>query len=98
MHKYKKVSLQIRQIFMTYTPIVEPLSLDEAFLDVTGSTDLFRAVDAIALMIKQRIQQELNLTASVGVACNKFLAKLASVYDHFSRQPDTRLNVDNPGS
>jgi len=76
--KYREVSWQIRQIFLTYTPMVEPLSLDEAFLDVTGSTSLFGPADLIALTIKQRIQQELNLTASVGLACNKFLAKLAS--------------------
>jgi DNA polymerase-4 len=76
--KYHEVSLQIRQIFKTYTPIVEPLSLDEAFLDVTGSTSLFGPANTIGLTIKQRIQQELNLTASVGVASNKFLAKLAS--------------------
>jgi DNA polymerase-4 len=76
--KYREVSKQIRQIFLTYTPMVEPLSLDEAFLDVTGSTSLFGPANDIALMIKQRIQQELNLTASVGLACNKFLAKLAS--------------------
>jgi len=63
---------------MTYTPIVEPLSLDEAFLDVTGSTSLFGSANTIGLTIKQRIQRELNLTASVGVAGNKFLAKLAS--------------------
>ena len=78
MPKYHDVSVQIRQIFMTYTPIVEPLSLDEAFLDVTGSTSLFGSANTIGLTIKQRIQQELNLTASVGVASNKFLAKLAS--------------------
>ena len=78
LEKYREVSLQIRQIFLTYTPMVEPLSLDEAFLDVTGSTSLFGPADKIALTIKQRIQQELNLTASVGLACNKFLAKLAS--------------------
>ncbi|SPF54635.1 DNA polymerase IV [Candidatus Desulfosporosinus infrequens] len=76
--KYHEVSLQIRQIFMTYTPIVEPLSLDEAFLDITGSTSLFGSARTIGLTIKQRIQQELNLTASVGVASNKFLSKLAS--------------------
>lgn len=76
--KYQEVSLQIRRIFVTYTPIVEPLSLDEAFLDVSGSTSLFGPADTIALTIKKRIQQELNLTASVGVASNKFLAKLAS--------------------
>ena len=63
---------------MTYTPSVEPLSLDEAFLDVTGSTSLFGSANTIALTIKKRIQQELNLTASVGIASNKFLAKLAS--------------------
>lgn len=78
MQKYQQVSLQIRQIFRTYTPLVEPLSLDEAFLDVTGSTSLFGSAEAIGITIKQRIQQELCLTASVGVACNKFLAKLAS--------------------
>lgn len=78
MPKYQRVSAQIRQIFSTYTPLVEPLSLDEAFLDVTGSTSLFGPASTIALTIKQRIQQELNLTASVGVASNKFLAKLAS--------------------
>ena len=78
MKKYQEVSKQIRQIFLTYTPMVEPLSLDEAFLDVTGSTSLFGSGAEIALMIKRRIQQELNLTASVGLACNKFLAKLAS--------------------
>lgn len=77
-HKYREVSSQIREIFLTYTPMVEPLSLDEAFLDVTGSTSLFGPADIIALTIKQRIQEELNLTASVGLACNKFLAKLAS--------------------
>ncbi len=78
MLKYGEVSKQIREIFLTYTPMVEPLSLDEAFLDVTGSTSLFGPADEIAYMIKRRIQQELNLTASVGIACNKFLAKLAS--------------------
>ncbi|KGK86514.1 DNA polymerase IV [Desulfosporosinus sp. HMP52] len=76
--KYREVSWQIRQIFLTYTPMVEPLSLDEAFLDVTGSTRLFGPAESIALTIKQRIRQELSLTASVGFACNKFLAKLAS--------------------
>ena len=76
--KYREVSLQIRQIFLTYTPMVEPLSLDEAFLDVTGSLSLFGPAGKIALVIKKRIQQELNLTASVGLACNKFLAKIAS--------------------
>lgn len=76
--KYREVSLQIREIFLTYTPIMEPLSLDEAFLDVSGSTSLFGSSEDIASTIKARIHQELDLTASVGVAYNKFLAKLAS--------------------
>ncbi|AFQ44088.1 DNA polymerase IV [Desulfosporosinus meridiei] len=76
--KYREVSWQIREIFLTYTPMVEPISLDEAFLDVTGSTRLFGPAEDIALTIKLRIRQELSLTASVGFACNKFLAKLAS--------------------
>lgn len=78
MPKYQEVSKQIRRIFMTYTPIVEPLSLDEAFLDITGSISLFGSANEIAHVIKQRIRQELNLTASVGLASNKFLAKIAS--------------------
>lgn len=76
--KYRAVSREIRKIFCDYTPLVEPLSLDEAFLDVTGSTGLFGPAVKIARLIKNRIQEELNLTASVGVAGNKFLAKLAS--------------------
>jgi DNA polymerase IV len=76
--KYREVSLQINKIFHDYTPIVEPLSLDEAFLDVTGSTRLFGSAENIAKEIKARIQMELELTASVGLACNKFLAKIAS--------------------
>jgi DNA polymerase IV len=76
--KYREVSLQINKIFHDYTPIVEPLSLDEAFLDVTGSTRLFGSAENIAKEIKAKIQKELELTASVGLACNKFLAKIAS--------------------
>lgn len=76
--KYRQVSQQIHEIFLTYTPLVEPLSLDEAFLDVTASTGLFGSAEKIASTIKQRIQNELDLCASVGVANNKFLAKLAS--------------------
>lgn len=76
--KYREVSAQIMEIFLTYTPLVEPLSLDEAFLDISASTGLFGPADRMALTIKERIQTELCLTASVGLACNKFLAKLAS--------------------
>ena len=75
---YAKVSRQIRDIFHRFTPLVEPLSLDEAFLDATGSEGLFGSAEAIGHQIKDAIRQEVNLIASVGVAPNKFLAKIAS--------------------
>jgi DNA polymerase IV len=75
---YAEISEQIRGIFDHYTPLVEPLSLDEAFLDVTGSEPLFGTSISIGRNIKQTIQEQLRLTASVGVAPNKFLAKIAS--------------------
>jgi DNA polymerase-4 len=78
MDYYAEISRQIREIFDRYTPLVEPLSLDEAFLDVTGSAGLFGPAVEIGRRIKQHIKQELNLVASVGVAPNKFLAKIAS--------------------
>lgn len=78
MAKYAHVSHQIRQIFDCFSPIVEPLSMDEAFLDVTGMEYLYPDVTTIARQIKDRIKQELDLTASAGLARNKFLAKLAS--------------------
>ena len=84
MEVYKKVSLQIREIFHDYTDIIEPLALDEAFLDVThNKMGMALAVD-IAKEIKRRIREELNLVASAGVSYNKFLAKIASDY----RKPD----------
>jgi DNA polymerase-4 len=76
--KYSRVSQEIEHIFSEFSPVVEPLSLDEAFLDVTGMEGLFTDPVAIAVQIKERIKTELNLTASAGVAPNKFLAKLAS--------------------
>ena len=76
---YSAVSLQVREILDRYTPLVEPLSLDEAFLDVTGSTGLFGPAPAIARRVRGEIDAELDLSCSVGVAPNKFLAKLASV-------------------
>jgi len=77
---YKEVSNQIRSIFLEYTDLVEPLSLDEAYLDVTNNKfDLSIATD-IALEIKQKIKERTNLTASAGVSYNKFLAKIASDY------------------
>ena len=78
MSKYAHVSDQIRQIFDCFSPTVEPLSMDEAFLDVTGMEYLYPDITVMARQIKDRIKQELNLTASAGVATNKFLAKLAS--------------------
>ncbi|MFB0524927.1 MAG: DNA polymerase IV [Phycisphaerae bacterium] len=78
MERYVQVSQQIHAIFEQYTPLVESVSIDEAFLDVTGSTNLFGSGEQIALAIKTAIKDKLNLTASVGVAPNKFLAKLAS--------------------
>ena len=77
---YSQVSRQIRAIFNRYTPRVEPLSLDEAFLDPRGSERLYGGAIEIGKNIKSDIKQELDLIASVGVAPNKFLAKLAS--DH----------------
>ncbi len=75
---YAEVSRQMHAILQRYTPLVEPLSLDEAFLDVSASTQLFGAAPLIGRRIKQEIAQELRLVASVGVAPNKFLAKIAS--------------------
>ena len=84
MDVYKSVSRQIHEIFHEYTDIIEPLSLDEAFLDVTeNKKGISLAVD-IAKEIKQKIRDQLNLVASAGISYNKFLAKIASDY----RKPD----------
>ena len=81
---YKAVSLQIRDIFAEYTPIIEPLSLDEAYLDVSENLKGIVSATLIAEEIRARIRAETGLTASAGVSYNKFLAKLAS--DH--NKPD----------
>ncbi len=78
MGNYKEVSRQIMRIFESYTPHVQPLSIDEAFLDVTGSIRLFGNGKIIAEKIRRDIKEQTQLTASVGVAPNMFLAKIAS--------------------
>ncbi len=75
---YKEVSTKIREIFARYTDLIEPLSLDEAYLDVTADKLGIGSAIAIAKEIKQAIKTELNLTASAGVSINKFAAKIAS--------------------
>jgi DNA polymerase-4 len=81
---YKAVSMQIRAIFAEHTPRTEPLSLDEAYLDVTESLQGITSATEIAEAIRAKIRIETGLTASAGVSYNKFLAKLASDY----RKPD----------
>lgn len=81
---YKSVSRSVMNIFREYTPLVEPLSIDEAFLDVTSNLKGIPYATAIAIEIKQRIKDETGLTASAGVSINKFLAKIASD----QRKPD----------
>ncbi len=81
MQRYVQLSEQIHTIFQEYTPQIEPLSIDEAFLDVTGSLSLFGSAETIGHEIKLKIKEQLNLVASVGIAPNKFLAKLASDLD-----------------
>ena len=78
MSVYKEVSDHIREIFSRYTHLIEPLSLDEAFLDVTNSSQCHGSATLIAEKIRNDIFNELNLTASAGIAPNKFIAKIAS--------------------
>ncbi len=78
MQRYREVSQQVFEIFHRFSPLVEPLSLDEAFLDLTGSTRLFGSVVEVARKIKQQVAAETGLTVSAGVAPSKFVAKIAS--------------------
>ena len=78
---YAEVSRKIHDILARFTPLIEPLSLDEAFLDVTGSLKLFGSAESIGHNIQQSIQNELGLDASIGIAPNKFIAKIASDID-----------------
>ena len=89
---YSDYSERIREVFTSITPVVEPLSLDEAFLDVAGATKLFGDSVRIAHLIKERIA-ELSLSCSVGIATNKFLAKLAST----QAKPAGLLQVPSEG-
>jgi DNA polymerase IV len=78
MKRYKEISDMIFKIFYRFTPLVEPLSIDEAFLDVTGSVRLFGRAEDIARIIKEAIRNDIGITASAGVAPSKFAAKIAS--------------------
>ena len=82
--RYREVSRNVREIFKRHTDLIEPLSLDEAYLDVTENKSGLATATLVARTIRQQIREELNLTASAGVAPNKFLAKLASDW----RKPD----------
>jgi DNA polymerase-4 len=93
MERYAEVSRRMFETLEQFTPLVEPLSIDEAFLDVTGSERLFGTALEIARELKRRINAETKLTASVGVAPNKFLAKLASDL----RKPDGLVVVPPDG-
>ena len=90
MHRYREVSEQIFKILQEYTPFIEPLSLDESFLDVTGSEKLFGSALQIASAIKRRILETTGLTASAGIAPNKFLAKIASDF----KKPDGLVEIE----
>jgi DNA polymerase IV len=90
MSRYVEVSHQVMEVFDNFTDLVEPLSIDEAFLDVTGSSALHGTGEEIARKIKTSIREKTRLTASVGVAPNKFLAKIASEL----RKPDGLVIVD----
>jgi DNA polymerase-4 len=81
MSRYQEISKQVFEIFCRFTPLVEPLSIDEAFLDVTGSIRLFGQPEDIAKQIKQIVLTETGLTVSAGVAPSKFVAKIASDID-----------------
>ena len=77
-HRYSEISAQVMEIFESFTPYVEPLSLDEAFMDVTGAQKLLGTPREIGQAIRKRVHEECGITCSVGIASNKFIAKLAS--------------------
>lgn len=81
MKRYKEISNKIFSIFQQYTPLVQPLSLDEAFLDVTASSKLFGTAEDIAKRIRKQVYEEIRLTVSAGIAASKLVAKIASDMD-----------------
>ena len=85
--RYNAVSQAVRQIFQRHTDAIEPLSLDEAYLDVTENKTGLPTATLVAKVIRQQIRAELNLTASAGIAPNKFLAKIASDW----KKPDGQI-------
>ncbi len=87
--RYRAVSRQVREIMLTHTDLVEPLSLDEAYLDVTENKTGLPTATRVAKAIRDRIREELHLTASAGIAPNKFLAKIASDW----RKPDGQFVI-----
>lgn len=90
---YERYSRMVRQVLDRFTPLVEPLSIDEAFLDMTGCEHFYPSARHMGLAIKQAIREATGLVASVGIAPNKFLAKLASDHD----KPDGLLVIE-PGA
>src|SRR5947208_13384094 len=91
--RYRAVSHSVREIFKRHTDLIEPLSLDEAYLDVNENKTGLPTATLVARTIREQIRQELNLTASAGVATNKFLAKIASDW----RKPDGLFVIQPEG-
>jgi DNA polymerase IV len=89
MAKYRAVSRQVHQVFTRYTAIIEPLSLDEAFLDVSDSTACRGSATRMAEEIRREVREQLGITISAGIAPNKFVAKIASDWN----KPDGQLTV-----
>lgn len=93
MAKYQRVSAQIRTVFETVSPLVEPLSLDEAFIDITGSTTLLGSPRTIGTLLRARVREATDLAVSVGIGPGKMVAKIASDLS----KPDGLLEVDPGG-
>ena len=81
MSRYKEVSKEIMKLLCNFSPLVEPVSIDEAYMDSTGGEKLFGSPQQVGINIKEKIKKKVNLTCSVGIAPNKFLAKIASDMD-----------------